>query len=110
MVDGDESPAAAAIREVKEEIGIELSLNDISLFTVAYIPGTNGFLDRLWFVFKADVSIADQSLKLQANEIVDAKWVEIDSMHEYFNDRKSLLSIQQMLLDGETRPYIEPGH
>lgn len=72
----------AAIRETKEELGIDLdmSFGEI-LFTV---KGPSRF-DDIWFV-RQNVDIGD--LKLQYEEVADAKWV-------------SEKEIKQMIHDGE---------
>ena len=110
VVDHAESPAAAAIRETKEEIGISLSPDDISLLTVSYTHGQEGFTDRYAFIFRAHMVIGATPLQLQEEEIEEAKWVPIEDMDQYIEGRQSYLALQQMLLSGVTTPYIELNH
>lgn len=59
----------AAIRETKEEIGIDISRDKMEhLFTVKFV---NGF-DDIWLV-RQNININD--VKLQYEEVADAKWV-----------------------------------
>lgn len=66
----------AAIRETKEELGIQLDVNEAEiLFT---IPFDWGF-DDIWLV-KQNVDINE--LKLQYEEVADAKWVSEKEIKE----------------------------
>lgn len=81
-----DSSEQAAVREVKEELGIELDLNSgEKLFTVKFSCG----FDDVWFV-RQNVEI--ETLCLQEEEVADAKWV---TTHE----------IEEMVANGEFIPY-----
>ncbi len=64
-----ETTKQAAVREVKEEVGIDIKLEELELLDTYSFK--NYFMDI--FVVKADVDI--ESLVLQENEVIDAKWV-----------------------------------
>ena len=82
---GDTSEQAA-VREVKEELGIELDLNSgEKLFTVKFSSG----FDDVWFV-RQNVEI--DTLCLQEEEVADAKWA-------------TSREIEEMVRDGEFIPY-----
>jgi isopentenyldiphosphate isomerase len=82
---GDNS-VDAAIRETKEELGIELDMSSGEiLFTVEV---ANRFHD-IWLV-RQNVDIWD--IKLQYEEVADAKWV-------------SIKEIRQMVCNGEFIPF-----
>lgn len=49
MVDENESPRMAAIRETYEEIGIKLDIDQVKPLTVIYSQGKDGYLDRFKF-------------------------------------------------------------
>jgi len=84
-IQGDSSKEAA-IRETKEELGIDLDINKAEiLFTIKFSCG----FDDIWFV-RQNVDIND--LKLQYEEVADAKWVSE-------ND------IKQMIQQGEFIEY-----
>ena len=64
-----ETTAQAAVREVKEEIGVTLAETELTLLHV--YKHKNYFMDI--YLVKKDVSI--QSIMLDESETVDAKWV-----------------------------------
>lgn len=83
-----ETSAQAAMREVREEIGVTLDLNGVRPhFSVSY---DEGFDD--WYVVKADPDIT--KLKLQYVEVQRVKWA----------DEEEILS---MIDSGEFIPYYK---
>lgn len=82
---GDNS-REAAIREVKEELGIDLAINKGQvLFTHQFSCG----FDDVWLV-RQNVELKE--LKLQYEEVADAKWVTFDQ-------------IKKMVIDGRFIDY-----
>lgn len=74
-ITGDDS-IQAAIRETKEELGIDLKINNGRLlFTHKFSCGFND----VWLV-RQNVDIKD--IKLQYEEVADAKWVNKDKIRE----------------------------
>ena len=71
-----ETSLQAIIREIKEELGLDLN-NKKGIFFKGY-KDDHIFFD-IW-LYNIDVKISD--LNFSDNEVVDAKWVEID---EYMN-------------------------
>lgn len=69
-VTAGEDSITGALREVKEELGIELSPGDLSLIRQECRERYRDFVDN--YVARWNGSIAD--LSLQAEEVVDAKW------------------------------------
>lgn len=81
-----DSSKQAIIRETKEELGIDLEIDEIEiLFRIKFSFG----FDDIWFV-KQNIDIDD--LKLQYEEVADAKWV---------NENE----IKQMVQNGEFIEY-----
>lgn len=108
IVDENESPRAAALRETHEEIGVTLSANDISLLTVVYSHNKNGHKDRFNFVFITDAQQGSLSLSLQEEEIERAEWVPIEKLAEYSHQKGSYVAIQQLLQNpSQPQPYVE---
>lgn len=84
-----ETSLEGIIREVNEEIGINFSKKEaIYLKTVRETKLCNDFKD-MW-VFKKDIKLED--LVLQKEEVIDAKWVDINKFLEGKND-KSIIPI-----------------
>ena len=69
----DKTPEAAVIREVKEELGIELNPNDLNfVITVPYDFGEGSI-----HYYSAPLS-KDAELQVDPNEIVEHKWFSLD--------------------------------
>lgn len=75
-----DSSMDAAIRETKEEIGLDIKSKELEpLFTVKF---SRGFDDH-WLVRK-DVNLKD--LALQQEEVEDVKWATIDEINQMVED------------------------
>lgn len=79
-----ESSLDGAIREVKEELGIELDRSTAHLLFRTRRDSTQDFYD-VW-LFQADVPIQD--LNLQSTEVVNARWVDKDELLDMFRAKK----------------------
>ncbi|NLK07511.1 MAG: GNAT family N-acetyltransferase [Firmicutes bacterium] len=92
-----EDSLAAALRETKEELGVDLGLHQGALFR-RNRKRENG---RTWFqdvwVFEADVPI--DAVCLQAEETCDAKWASTEEIRE--------MMAAGEFLDGVFYPYFE---
>ncbi|MCH5160161.1 MAG: NUDIX domain-containing protein [Clostridiales bacterium] len=84
-----ETTVQAAVREVKEEIGLVLSKNDLKLLHV-YQNG-NYFMDI--YIVNKDVNTG--SLVLGENETVDAKWVSREELRLMIEKQKVVHSVAQ---------------
>ena len=73
VLQGEDS-RMAAIREVKEELGIEINLDGLRPhFTINFDQG----FDDYWFI-EQEIDLKD--ITLQPEEVVDAKWVQEDEL------------------------------
>lgn len=84
-----ETTARAAVREVKEEIGIAIAEEELILLSV--YQQKNYFMDI--YLVKKDVDIQD--LTLDKNETVDAKWVSDKEMQAMLKEQKVVHSVSQ---------------
>ena len=84
-----ETTAQAAVREVKEEIGILLTESELSLLHVH--RQRNYFMDV--YLVKKDVDIA--SVALDENETTDAKWVSKEELSDMIEKQKVVRSVAQ---------------
>ena len=85
--DAGESPLAAAIRECREELGVNMT--SLRPAFVNYIPPRpDGTLDIIHFVFAAGAvdSAFIRQLKLPKEEIEAAKFVAIAELSKYMKD------------------------
>lgn len=81
-----ESPLDAAIREVKEELGINLNKDNVS-----FIGKTNryyqGCPDILYvYLFKCDISL--DKIKIQEEEVDSVMWASKEEVLELYNNKK----------------------
>jgi len=79
-VQAGESGIDAATREVYEELGLVLNQSDAVLFHQTRRDEMQDFYDA--WLFQSDVPIT--SLKLQATEVLEAKWVDMLTLYEMF--------------------------
>ncbi len=108
IVDANESPMTAALRETQEEIGITIDPAEIDLLTVIYTQGKDGYLDRFNFVFILDQFTDDGSFVLQPDEIEKVEWVGLHEIAEYSKNKGSYSNIQRLLTNGiNDEHYIE---
>lgn len=82
----DESSLDAAIREIKEELGIDVDKSTGKLLgtTLRYYPNCPDILD-VW-IFTSDVSIKD--VTIQEEEVCNVMWASVEKIKELYNDKK----------------------
>lgn len=106
-IDPDESAKTAAIRETREEVGIDLANEDVVFHSVAYISEHKGFKDRFHFYFIADIDdTMVASLRIE-DGIEYHKWVEPRMIGELAGGRLSYVQLQTMLTSDTVIPYFE---
>ena len=82
-----ETTAQAAMREVKEEIGITIAANE--LFLLYIHKDRNYFMDI--YVAKKDIDI--QSIALNENETINAKWVSKKELQTMIDNQEVVRSV-----------------
>ena len=86
-VGADESPRAAAAREVLEELGIDRPAG--SLLAVDYVPARGARTEGLIVVFDGGTLEDPLSLRLPADELSEWAFVEAQRLSEYLPARKA---------------------
>lgn len=71
------SPISVAIREAKEEIGIDLSPEELD-FVVSYISG-----NRYIFVYASDRTGKNDELRPSPDEVESLKWVKVSDIDSF---------------------------
>jgi isopentenyldiphosphate isomerase len=76
----------AAIREAKEELGVDLNKEDGKLVgtTLRYYPNCPDIFD-VW-VFKSDIST--EEVVFQEEEVCNVMWASVDKIKELYNEKK----------------------
>ncbi len=87
VVDSEETSLEGAIRETKEELGIDININKIEL--LLSFKREHGFVD-VWLV-KDDFNIND--LTLQKSEVSESKWVSIKELKSLINSEQFVKSV-----------------
>jgi 8-oxo-dGTP diphosphatase len=111
MVEANESPVQACLREAREEIGLEVVLG--RLLCVDYVGVQVAPLERLMFVFDAGV-ISDlevAQIVLPADELSEFRFVTLAESQELLPERLAL-RVRQSLIALEHPPqtvYLENG-
>lgn len=86
-VDEGETTLQAALRECKEELGIDINPNNIEL--VMTFKRKFDFVD-VWLV-KQDIDISE--LVLQEDEVADVKWATVEEIRDLMKSDKLAKSI-----------------
>ncbi len=109
-VETDESPYAAAIREVHEELGLAISPG--RLLVTDWVPSRSPRADALMFIFDGGVLTAAQSeqIRLPADELRAWTWVPLDRLAEHLSPllTRRVAAAFGALLHGTTG-YLEFG-
>lgn len=80
-VEPDELPAAAAIREAKEEIGVDILLEDLEFVHVLYRMSQERTVYRVDFIFKATKWTGDVENR-EPNKCDELVWASLDELPE----------------------------
>lgn len=108
IVDENESPSNAAVRETSEEVGLSIRNEDCQLFKIIYTASKNGDRDRFNFAFITEVDDTELELTVPNDEIENAKWVNFDQIAILSKNKGSYLEFQKLLLGSDTgSPYKE---
>lgn len=81
IVDADEPPLTALIRETHEEIGLKISEGRFTYVSTAYNPPRGKRIAMLYLVFACHLTEAEvASIKIQTNELNEYKFMHIDTL------------------------------
>lgn len=109
IVDENESPKTAAIRETFEETGFDAEVSETRSFVTIYTSAKEeNDRDRFNFSFIVDLPTQDISLSVPNDEITDAKWVEFNEVANLSKNKGSYEQFQKFLIGGSTSSeYVE---
>lgn len=112
VVEDDESPRAAAEREVREELGLQLSAGPLLL--VDWLPAWGGWDDACVFVFDGGVQDASllEGAVLEPREIRTVAFcdlAEIEHRCADFTARRASATLARLAGDADTVGYLESG-
>ncbi len=107
-VESGESPKDGAIREIKEEIGLDIEIQ--KMLCLDYSKTTEG--DNLKFVFFGGMLNSEQigNIRLQETELLDFKFVTMEEASKLFGPRKiKRIPHCFFALENNTVAYLENG-
>lgn len=107
VIDPEESPLVAAVRETQEETKLSIIVDEAHFFTVAYVAPVNGFMDRYQFFFETIVADETPVASDEVAGIEYQQWVPVSEIGQKAGGRPTYLAIQHMLESGIVIPYIE---
>lgn len=103
-VEVGESPQAAAVREVREELGIDVALG--RMLAVDWAPSSSEG-DKILFLFEGPDLPHGTELKFQDGEISEARFVALEDLGSYTIDR--LARRIRSAVEASSPEYLEHG-
>ena len=90
-VDSGEGIDDTALREVEEEIGLKLSLNDLHVLNKMEVKKreSNSHLTRIYYVI-----CNEERFTVQTEELSDVRWFNIDDVMEMINSNDESLTLK----------------
>ena len=106
VVEPGESPAQGLVREVREELGIDVMVQ--RLVTVNWLPPWRGWDDACAFVFDLGVVADGTTMALQPTEIVAVHWCQPRDVAKHAAAATATL-LDHLAAHPDTAPYLEIG-
>ena len=90
-VDSGENIDDTALREVEEEIGLKLSLNDLHILEKMEVKKreSNSHLTRIYYVV-----CKKENFKVQTEELSEVKWFNIDDVMDMIKNNDDTLTLK----------------
>lgn len=110
VVDQNESPRIACLREIKEEVGLELS--EVRLLCIDYVSAVQEKDENLQFIFYGGVLTTSEILKIKLNqsELSEHKFVEVsEALSKVSKKLSKRLPKCLIALKDSTAVYLEDG-
>jgi len=110
VIEADESPKKACLREVREEIGFDLK--SLKFLCVDYISNKEDRGENLQFVFYGGKLSADEikNIKIDGKEIVEYRFMKIDEALPLLNEKsKKRLPKCLEVLKKNNAIYLDKG-
>jgi 8-oxo-dGTP diphosphatase len=102
-VDPGETLAEAAVREVKEETGYDVTVSDIVAVTEAKFETGN---HAMFFTFLGKITGGSMEITLP-DEIADVLWVDIDEVDAHITNFN--VPVKQLVNTNANAPYFNRG-
>lgn len=107
IVDENESPKHAAIRETLEEVGLDIENDKCELLSIIYTATSGGDQDRFNFAFTTSLKNQNVKLSVPNDEIEETKWVDFKDIAKLAGNRGSYIKLQDRLTGSTDDKYLE---
>ncbi|GAA3369423.1 NUDIX hydrolase [Streptomyces sannanensis] len=110
MAEANEPPEKTVVRELREELGLEIALRGI--LVVDWVPPHGPWDDQLAFIFDAGTLDEDQAAELRPHdeELSEAAFVSVDKARERLRERmRARLDAAVRALDDGRPVYLHDG-
>jgi len=93
-IDSNETPREAAVREAKEEVGIDVSIDDITFVHIQYNRNAEGRHDRTHYYFKIERCDLEP-VNTEPHKCSEVKWIpaftELDAFVPFMGEALTAL-------------------
>ena len=96
-IDIDETPEQAAIRELYEETGIKIKIEELKLIDIYLNKAkldNNTFINHFTYLFLIQKDIDINSIKIQESEVSNTAFVNKKKYNELFNNKEMVEAIK----------------
>lgn len=108
VIEEDESPMQAVIRETNEETGVSLDESHLHLLGTSYRHAYQGRQDKIYSFFLYEIDIEEGlEIALQAEEIEAYEWVPVQDIASRAGNLRDYEMIQNILLGNSQQSYWE---
>lgn len=108
MAEANEPPEKAAARELREELGLEVTLR--GLLVVDWVAPHGPWDDQIAFIFEGGTLDSTQKLRPHDEELSEARFVTLDKARELLRDRMRYRLDAAVRAATEGRPvYLHNG-
>lgn len=111
VVDENESPLQAVVRETKEETGIVLDKDHLRLLGTSYRHAHRGRHDKIYYFFVHEIEVDETvDIVLQEEEIEAHEWVEVTGVAMRAGNLLDYETVQEVLMGNSKQAYWEWEH
>lgn len=97
-----ESFAEAAIRETREEIGVEISPEDLQLGFVSNLKP-----NRFWAIYFVDYTGREDDFEFDDGEVSEVKWVKYSELDDFWRDNAKPPLARDEASKASTKMWLE---
>lgn len=93
-VDSGEKLEEAALRELKEEIGVDISINDLIPFSDREFTFRK-INSRVNYFYYVKLNLNESDFVIQKEELSEVKWFDIDNVIEMIKEKDNSITLEE---------------